>query len=81
MISDLEIRKFEKAYKKEFEKWLLIKEVGEHEMVSLAETIQFGKLLGMREAFVTVLAAMGYDETSPEGLCEKWELEWRMFHE
>ncbi len=46
MISDLEIRKFEKAYKKEFEKWLLIKEAGEHEMVSLAETIQFGKTAG-----------------------------------
>lgn len=83
MISDLEIRKFEKAYKKELKKWAVIKEAdaGKHEIVSLAESLQFGKLLGMREAFVTVLASMGYDESFPDGLCEKWELEWRLFHE
>ncbi len=81
MISDLEIRKFEKAYKKELEKWEVMKEAGDHGMISMAEQMQFGKLLGMRQAFVTVLAAMGYDETFPDGLCEKWELEWSMFHE
>ena len=42
MISDLEIRKFEKAYKKELEKWEVMKEAGDHGMISMAEQMQFG---------------------------------------
>lgn len=77
-ISDLEIRKFEKEYKKEFKEWAVMKE---HEIGSLAECMQFGKLVGMRKAFAIMLAARGYDESFPYGLCEKWELEWSVFHE
>lgn len=78
MINDLEIRKFEKAYKKEFKEWAVMKE---HEIGALAECMQFGKLVGMRKAFAIMLAARGYDKSFSYGLCEKWELEWSVFHE